>query len=165
MVVVALRIIILFLLEELVAFARARSAIGAWIPDPLFATCAVLALAGRREIIVPAAVLMALLRAPTALADPFAPTAALISFAAIVAAARRFITRERPALVFMITSIGFVYFQWIESMGIEARSAGPAWSWSGLLAAAPTGLLAVLLVPTLRALSLTHRMIEKRLGE
>src|SRR5262245_15452232 len=95
------RLVFLLLLAQLLCALRSAP-LGWCLPDPLVALAAALALCGRRETILTAALVLACLRAPVGLANPIMGTAALVGFAALVKGTRHVFARERPAIAFVV---------------------------------------------------------------
>lgn len=159
------RFVSAILLIELVNFARARSFAGAWLPDPAIAMIAALAMGGKVNIIIPAALILSLLRAPATLAEPYSAVAGLLAFAWFVRGTRRFMTQERPPIIFIISSIGAVFAQWIAWAAAASRGKSYNFSFEGLASAVATGFLAMLMVPSLRKIPWTRELFEKKFGE
>ncbi|MFN0206732.1 MAG: hypothetical protein ACKVS6_10530 [Planctomycetota bacterium] len=153
------------LLIELVNFARARSAAGAWMPDPAIAMIAALAMGGKVNIIIPSALILAILRAPATLAEPFSSVAALVAFAWFVRSTRRFMTQERPPIIFIISALGGVFVQWVAWAAASSRGKPYHFSFEGLACAVTTGFLAMVMVPSLRKIPWTRELFERKFGE
>jgi hypothetical protein len=159
------RLALLLVVAQLLGAARASAPGGSWLPDPLVALAAALAVAGRREKVLTAALVLALLRAPTTLGNPVMGIAALVGFAALVLGIRHVLARERPAIPFAVGFLAMSSLALLDSVAAGARSEPAA----GLLAALPASLttaaLTPALVPLLRAFPGTRRLLERRFGE
>ncbi len=160
-----LRLVIVVLLVEVIGLARSRSEIGPWLPDFAIALVAAIALAGKESVVVRSALLLGVLRAPTTAADPLSGVGAFLAFGLLVLHGRRFVFRDHAAVAFGAGILGAVLVFGLAAAADHARGAGSGLLAPSLGAAASTGALTVLVVPTLRRLSFTRSLLERRFGE
>lgn len=163
--IVLLRIVCAILLIEITNLARARSAVGAFLPDPAVAVVCIIALLGRREIIFASAAAMALLRIPATLCDPVAASGALLAIAWMIRGTRHFVGRERPAVIFIISLAAALFFASIARAAARARGDDELSPWITLASCASNAAFSVILAPALRVIPFTKGLFDRRFGE
>lgn len=159
------RLLMAAVLVEATALARSRAPLGIAFPDAAVALAAALAVAGERSVVLPAALALCLLRLPTTLAEPLSGFAVFVGFAWTVLATRRFVSRQRPAVVALAGALGFLALAAAASFAERARTGAAAPILPTIAAAVSTGILAALFVPALRRAGLTRPLLERRFGE